>query len=75
MEIHIKPDSEGEEFPDEVLKHVIEFALVGTRAEKGFPHPLRRSHVRHVGEPFDLIEKLEGLKAQLLRYACRIDKG
>ncbi|HUT91071.1 MAG TPA: hypothetical protein VMY37_16330 [Thermoguttaceae bacterium] len=75
MEIHVKPDLEGEEFPDEVFANVIEFALVGTRSEEGFPHPIRRSHVRQVGEPFDLIEKLEGLKTQLVCYACRIDKG
>ena len=75
MEIRVQADVEGEELASEVYSNVIEFVLVGTRSEQGIPKSIRRSHLRLTTEPFDLIEKLEGVKSQLVCYACRVDKS
>ena len=75
MEIRVTADMGGEDVSPETYSNVVEFALIGTRDAGGFPSAIRRSHLQRTAEPFDLIEKLEGVKSQLIYYACRIEKS
>ena len=76
MKFTIEPETEEEEKKAKktVIPGVVEYALVGIRAEDGLPVPIRQAHVWNRQSPFDLVEKLECLKAHLICNACRLDK-
>lgn len=73
MRIIIESDDadDGKDVGTTVYENVLEFALVGTMIDD---EPIRRSHRQFADAPFGLIEKLEGVKAAILRDVCRLDK-
>lgn len=77
MKITFIPETEEEKkrAPKTVILGVVEYGLGGTRVQDGLPVPIRQAHVWNRQMPFDLVEKLECLKAHLIINACRHDKA